>query len=87
MSTNLGFSTWNIHGISSNVLGDKSKNKDFLDHINNIDFIFLTETWCHTNIDIPGFRAFVSDTAMPHTNRVCRKSGGITLLTKIYFNS
>ncbi|CAB4003557.1 Hypothetical predicted protein [Paramuricea clavata] len=85
MSTNFGFSTWNIHGISSYVLGDKSKNKDFLDDINNIDFIFLTETWCKTNIDIPGFRAFVSDTAMPYTNQVCRKSGGTTLLTKIIF--
>jgi hypothetical protein len=43
------------------VLGDKSKKKDFLDHINNIDFIFLTETRCNTKIYIPDFRAFVSD--------------------------
>ena len=85
MYSNLSFSTWNIHSISSNVLGNRTKNKDFIDCIHNIDFIFLTETWCNTNIDVPGFRSFVSDTAKPHTNQACRKWGGITLLTKTKF--
>jgi hypothetical protein len=39
---------WNINGFSSSVLGDKSKNDDFLNHIKNNDFIFLTETWSNT---------------------------------------
>ena len=85
MHKNLSFSTWNIHGITNNVLGDKTKNQDFINNINNLDFIVLNETWCNTNIDVPGFSSFVSDTALPHTNQVCRKSGGIILLAKKKF--
>jgi hypothetical protein len=85
MSAKISFSTWNIHGLSHNVLGDKTKNKDFLNCIKNIDFLFLTETWSDKNIDIPGFKAFVSDVATSHTTRASRKSGGIALLTKIKF--
>ena len=65
MCTYLGISTWNINGMSNNVLGDKSKNQDVIDSTINLDSIFLTETWCNTNIDIPGFCAFVSDIAAP----------------------
>ncbi len=85
MLTKLSFSTWNIHGLFNNILGDKSINQDFVDNITNLDFIFLTETWCNTNIEIPGFRTFVSDIASPHTDRSCRRSGGIALLAKTKF--
>ena len=73
MSAKISFSTWNIHGLSHNVLGDKTKNKDFLNCIKNIDFLFLTETWSDKNIDIPGFKASVSDVATSHTTRASRK--------------
>jgi hypothetical protein len=69
----------------NNVLDDRSKNQDFINHIKHTDFLFLTETWCNSNIEIPGFRAFTSDIATPHTNRSCCKSGGITLLAKTKF--
>ena len=85
MSTGISFSTWNINGIFNSVLGDKTKNKDFIDSISKIDFIFITETWTNTCLNIPGFEAIISETAKPVTNRACRKSGGISLLFKSKF--
>lgn len=85
MPLNLSFSTWNIHGLQNSVLGDKTKNNDFINCVNNIDFLLLNETWSDKNIEIPGFRAFISDIARPHTNQSCRKSGGIALLVKTKF--
>jgi hypothetical protein len=41
MNTGISFSTWNIDGIFNRVLGDK--NKDFIDSISEIDFIFITK--------------------------------------------
>jgi hypothetical protein len=41
MSTGISFGTWNINGIFNSVLGDKTKNKDFIDSISKIDFIFI----------------------------------------------
>jgi hypothetical protein len=43
MNTGISFSTWNIDGIFNRVLGDKTKNKDFIDSISKIDFIFITK--------------------------------------------
>jgi hypothetical protein len=85
MPPNISFSAWNIHGLASKVLGDKTKNKDFVDSANKKDFVFLNETWSNTEINVPGFKAFVSDTAVPTTNKACRISGGITLLVKTKF--
>jgi hypothetical protein len=56
MPHSLSFSTWNIHGLSHNVLGDKTKIKDFTDNIMKTDFMFLTETWSDKEINIPGFK-------------------------------
>jgi hypothetical protein len=55
MFSEITFSTWNIHGLINKVLGDKTKNKDFVEAISNIDFMFLTETWKNQDINIPGF--------------------------------
>jgi GMP synthase-like glutamine amidotransferase len=85
MPANLSFSTWNIHGLTHSVLGDKTKNQDFMDNISKVDFVFLTETWSKIDIDVPGFKAIVSETAMPHTDKASRLSGGITLLIKSKF--
>jgi hypothetical protein len=47
--------------------------------------VFLTETWSKIDIDVPGFKAIVSDTAIPHTDKASHLSGGITLLIKTQF--
>ena len=78
----MSLSTWNIHGLSHNTLGDIIMNKDFLNNISKIDFIFLTDTWSNADIDLPGFKALVSNTTIPRTDKACRISGGITLLYK-----
>jgi hypothetical protein len=44
LGDSLSFSTWIIHGLSHNVLVDKTKIKDFPDNIMKTDFMFLTET-------------------------------------------
>ncbi len=49
--------------------------------ISDKDFLFLTESWSDTNIDIPGVKAFVSDVAKSYMNLASHKSGRITLLT------
>ena len=85
MSTGISFSTWNINGIFSKVLGDKTKNKDFTDSISKVDFIFITETWTNTCLNIPGFEVINSQTAKPVSNQACRQSGGISLLFKTKF--
>ena len=85
MPYNIAISSWNIHGLSHKVLGDKTINKDFAKNIEHLDFLLLNETWSHTNINVPGFKAFVSDTAVPNSNRACRLSGGIALLVKNKF--
>ena len=80
MTPNITFSSWNIHGITNQVLGDKTKNNDFLNDISKNDFTFLTETWSNTDINIPGFKTFTSKTTAPKPNKFCRISGGISLL-------
>jgi hypothetical protein len=82
MRSNISISTWNINGLSNKVLGDKSKNQDFLNQIKSNDFIFLTETWAKTTISVNGFKA-ISSILPPKLNQRGRLSGGITLL----FNS
>ena len=77
---------WNINGLTNRVIGDKTKNNDFLNHIKTYDFIFLTETWSKETINIPGFKA-TSSPVSPKSNRRGRLSGGITLLFKNEFQS
>jgi hypothetical protein len=84
---NISFSTWSINGLFNRVLGDKSKNKDFLDTIVKIDFIFLTETWTDSCCNIPGFETIASEMAKPATKHACRQSGGISLLFKSKFKN
>jgi hypothetical protein len=80
---NLSLSTWNIHGLQHKTLADKTKNLDFINNINKLDFLFLTETWSNENVDhVAGFKAFVCDIPIPQTDKSCRISGGITLLYK-----
>lgn len=87
MLSDISLSTWNINGLSNQVLGDKTRNKDFLDNISKYDFIFLTETWSNTVVDIPGFEAVSSCTAARKSNKGSRLSGGITLIFKDKFKN
>ena len=66
MQTNISVSMWNINGLSNKVLGDKTKNNDFLKDISRCDFIYLTETWANETISIPGFKATSSYTSPPN---------------------
>ena len=85
MFSNLSFTTWNIHGLFNKVLGDKSKNQDFIEAITKNDFVFLTETWGNQNIHIPGFETINSKLATPLSKHACRQSGGISFLFKQQF--
>lgn len=82
MCPKISSSTWNINGLFNKTLGDKTKNKDFVEAIANVDFMFLTETWSNQNIDIPGFEAINSNLAQRLSKTACRASGGISLLFK-----
>ena len=59
MSNTLKFCSWNIQGYSSQLLGNKFEDKEFLQVFENIDFIGLTETHIHEEeldkMSIPGF--------------------------------
>jgi hypothetical protein len=87
MFSEIAFSTWNIHGLINKVLGDKTKNKDFVESISNIDFMFLTETWNNQDINIPGFETINSNLAKPKSKYACRQSGGISLIFKSKFKN
>lgn len=61
-SNNLSFLAWNINGISSKSLGDKSQHSEFLDVINSFDFVILCETWTLSNVvEVRGFRSVTQD--------------------------
>jgi hypothetical protein len=77
---------WNINGLHSKVLGDKSKNEDFINQIKTNDFIFLTETWFNTTQYVPGFKA-ISNVIPPKLNHSGRLSGGITFLFNTKFEA
>ena len=62
MSNNLSFLAWNINGLSSKSLGDKSQHNEFLAVINSFDFDILCETWTRSNVvEVRGFRSATQD--------------------------
>ena len=46
---------WNIHGISSKILGDKTKDPKFLETLSTFDIIGISELHTENVISIPGF--------------------------------
>ena len=54
-SSKLSFCAWNINGLSSKWLGNKLQNPDFLNVIDNCDFILLTEIGNCTDLEITGY--------------------------------
>ena len=47
---------WNMHGITSKITGDKSKDPKFLSIISKYDILCLSELHTQKEISIPGFR-------------------------------
>ena len=46
---------WNIHGISSQIMGDKNKDPHFLSIIKDFDVVAISEMHTKVNVQIPGF--------------------------------
>jgi exonuclease III len=83
MRSDIAIATWNINGLFHKVIGDKSKNLDFVRNIKSNDIIFLTETWSQTTLNIPGYKTITSiKTPKLSRHKLSRLSGGITLLYK-----
>ena len=85
MSSRISLSTWNINGIRNKILGNKLQNNDFLESINQYDFVVLTELWNHSQIEAPGCKSFT--TPSNKTNSSGRQSGGISLSFKSRFQN
>ena len=60
------------------------QSSDFLSMINGSDFIFLTETWKCTDVEVPGYRSIINDAIVSKSRG--RNSGGIVLLYKNIFH-
>ena len=82
MRSDLSIAMWNINGLFHKVIGDKSKNIDFVNSIKSNDLILLTKTWSQTNLNLPGYRT-INSIKTAKAGQMSRLSGGITLL----FNS
>lgn len=80
----LSFFAWNINGVSSNSLGDKLRNTDFLRMIDSFDFIILSETWKRISVDVDGFTMVT--TGAVKTGKCGRNSGGLALLYRSKLN-
>ena len=85
-SNNLSFLAWKINGLSSQSLGDKSQHSEFLDVINNFDFMITCETWMRSNVvEVRGFRSETQDATQSRKGE--RDSGGIVFLYKNTFHN
>lgn len=79
----VSFCSWNINGLHSKVLGDKSKTIDFLNVINKHDFIVLTETWTDSFPQVEGFCSLSVRANKNLTKKSSgRNSGGVSFLYK-----
>ena len=84
-SNNLSFLAWDINGLFSKSLGEKSQHSEFLDVINNFDFVIIWETWtCSNVVEVRGFRSVSQDATQ--SRKGGRDSGGIVLLYKNTFH-
>ena len=72
----LSISSWNVHG-----LGQKHRDQDFLELLNNDINIFI-ETWKNndSDIQIPDFQHFIS--CRSKKSKAKRNSGGIVIYIK-----
>ena len=79
MST-LHISCWNIQGLYSSTFGIKSIQPEFLENIENVDILILTETWCRTDMQThcpKGYHEIVIPSLKNKNVNHGRDSGGI----------
>ena len=76
----ISFSVWNINALSNRALGDKLSNIDFLDSVNDCDFVALSEILNRSNVKLPGYNTFTS--LANKSNPTGRQSGGIAFFFK-----
>ena len=72
---------WNIHGISSQITGDKTEDPEFLKLLSEIDIISLSELHTDKQISIPGF-SVKKQKMTPKDHKGPKISGGIAVLIK-----
>ena len=72
---------WNIHGIYSQILGDKNNNHEFLQIISGYDVICISELHTKNYISIPGFRP-MKQKFRTKNNKSPKIGGGIAVYRK-----
>ena len=70
---------WNIHGISSQILGEKNKDPHFLSIIKDYDVLAISELHTKMNITIPGFH-LKKQKFRPKKHNGPKIGGGIAVL-------
>ena len=81
----ISFCTWNVNGLNSKILGDKTKCRAFLAVINKHDFVILTETWTTSFPEIEGYKHKYVHRSTENKNSG-RRSGGVIILYKKHFD-
>ena len=69
--------------LSSKSAGDKLQHSEFLEVVKDFDFVILSETWKHSNVEVSGYRSVIQDATK--SRKGGRNSGGIVLLYKNAF--
>ena len=69
---------WNIHGISSKIIGDKNNNPEFLKNVSEYDVICISELHTNDTVSIPGFY-LKKQKFRPKKNRSPKIGGGIAV--------
>ena len=72
---------WNIHGISSKTLGEKTKDKKFLEIISAFDIIGISELHTKNTLSIPGFY-LKKQKFRPKKHKGPKIGGGIAVFVK-----
>ena len=81
MATKFKCIYWNIHGISSKVFGDKTKDPKLLEIVSDYDIVCFSELHTDKNISIPGFK-LKKQKFRPRTHKGPKISGGLAVFIK-----
>lgn len=82
----ISFCTWNINGLNSKIIGDKTECLDFINTINKHDFVILTETWTSFIPEIEGYKHIsVCSEKNVEKKKSGRRSGEISIVYKKCF--
>ena len=81
MATKFKCIYWNIHGISSKVFGDKTKDPKLLEIVSDYDIVCFSELHTDKNISIPSFK-LKKQKFRPRTHKGPKISGGLAVFIK-----